>query len=179
MNRGGLFIGRLLRHRGAVVVNHAPTVGIFLKDISGQNARGDLLAFDRAIEVFVERHPSQLSINFNFHVGQSEVDRRRVLENTAPALHNRFPPAQDAPARMTALNFAVFGPKRFHPFDIETFEGAVKGQIGVGHFLFIGSHKNLMLRLGSNEHQGYETPFAAVKHTVILAGGCERDFSRT
>ena len=142
MYRGGLFIRRLLRHRGAVVVNHPPTVAIFLKDIGGKNARRDLLVFDDAIEVFVQRHPSQLSMNFNFDVGQSEVDRRRVLENTAPALHDRFPPAQDAPARMTALNFGIPGPERLHPFDIETFEGSVKGQVRVGHFLFIGSHKN-------------------------------------
>jgi hypothetical protein len=142
MNRGGLFIGRLLRNCGAVVVNHAPTIAIFLKDIGGKNARGDLLVFDDAIEVFVQRHPSQLSMNFNLDVRQSEVDRRRVLENTTPALHNRFPPAQDAPAGMTALNFGVLGPERFHPFDIETFEGSVKSQIDVGHFLFIGSHKN-------------------------------------
>jgi hypothetical protein len=142
MNRGGLFIGRLLRHRGAVVVNHAPTVAIFLKDIGGKNARGDFLVFDDAIEVFVQRYPSELSMNFNFDVCQSKVDRRRVLENAAPALHNRFPPAQDAPAGMTALNFSTLGPERLHAFDIESFEGSVKGQIGVGHFLFIGGHKN-------------------------------------
>ena len=36
-----------------------------------------------------------------------------------------------------------------------------------------------MLWLGGYEHQGHETPLAAVKHAVILAGRCERDFSRT
>src|SRR5918994_2162839 len=80
-------------------------------------------------------------MNFDFNIGQSEMDRRRVLEDTAPALHNRSPAAQDAPAWMTALNLDVRGPKRLHAFEIKTFKRSVKRQIGVGDFLFVGTHK--------------------------------------
>ena len=77
---------------------------------------------------------------------------------------------------MTALNIGVLCPHRFHLFDVETFESAVKAFIGFGHFFFFVSHGQLVMRFWCDKNQRDEALPTAIENPMIRTGGRQRDF---
>ena len=111
------------------------------------------------------------------NVGEHELNRRRIFKNTPPAFHHRVPTAQEVPTGMTALDFRVLGPDRFHPLDVETFESPVEAFVGLSDCFFFRGHKYLMMRFRRNEHQSHQLCLAAIGDAVILSRGSERDLA--
>src|ERR1700741_3567563 len=101
---------RLLRHRRAVVMDHAPTVGPLCENIRGKNCGGNRLPSKRTIQIFIKCNPGKVIANLNRQLRQREANRRLVLKNPPPALHDRIPTSQHPPSRMATLDLSSVGP---------------------------------------------------------------------
>ena len=142
VNRMRISFRRLLRHRRAMVVDHAPAIRPLRENIRGKNGGGNRLSFERTIQVFVKCDPRIVIVDFNRNIGQGESNRRRVLKDTPPALHDRSPSPQDAPARMAALNLRLLGPDLFHLFDVQAFESTIEAFIRFEYLLLFFAHNS-------------------------------------
>ena len=138
--------------------DHAPALAALLKDIRGENRGGILLVLHRAGQVLVKRHPGESAAHFNLHVSQGEFHRRCILEYAPSTFHDGSPPAQDALARVAALNFSVLCPDRFHSADIEAFERQVKALVGFGDCLLVILHgyHQIVMRVRASRSSEHE-----------------------
>ena len=126
-----------------MVQDHAPAVRGFLENVGRQNRRREVLPLNRAVQVFIERHPGNLAAHLNIHVGQSELHGWGVVKYPFPTLHHRAPTAQDAPARMPALDIGILGPDLLHGIDFKALEGSIKSLVRLSDCLDFVGHSHL------------------------------------
>jgi hypothetical protein len=123
------------------MMNHAPAILSLDKYIGRQHRRRNILAIERARQIFVKRDPGKTAAQLDGNIGEHETNDGSILEYAPPALHDRIPAAQNTPTRMAALNDRFPGPDFLHLFDVEALKGAVETFVDPGYFLLVAVHK--------------------------------------
>ena len=122
------------------MMDHSPPIGSLLKNIRRQDRGGNHLPFNGAVDILVERYPSQRTSNLNRNVAKQEVDFRCVFEDSPPTRHYRIPARQKTPTWMATLDRTLLNPNLFHLLDIEALERPIEILVGLRYFLFFLSH---------------------------------------
>ena len=128
------------------MMNHAPAIVCLDKEIGRQHRYRNILHFERARQILIERDPSETAAQLDRNIGEHEMNGGSILEYAPPTLHHRIPAAQYTPTRMAALNKRVSGPDSLHLFDVEALKGAVETLVGLRYFLLLAVHKKLRVR---------------------------------